>query len=135
MKSVLEVCLVTFAVSCVAAAQAKPALQPGIHVEMPVSVHAIEMPAADKEDATVVTLTADGQAFVGAEPIDISALSSINARIVYVKADAQIQYQKIVTLFDALRGRSVVLLTAPAAAADSAKRVPPYGVKVTVSGQ
>ena len=137
MKSMLEVYLVTFAITCVAGAQdrTKPAPQSGIHVEMPVAAHAIEMPAADKQDATIVTLTADGNVFVGTEPVEMSALSSLSSGTVYVKADSRVPYQTMLTVLDALDGMSVVLLTEPSATAKSAKIVPPYGVKVSLCGE
>jgi biopolymer transport protein ExbD len=134
MRTKLEVCLVTVAITCVAGAQSKPALQQGIHVDLPVAAHAIEMPAADKENATIATLTADGSLFVGTEPTEISALSSLRSGIVYVKADARVPYQTILNVLDVLHGRSVVLLTALPVAAKSAKIVPPYGVKVSLAG-
>lgn len=135
MKFMLEVCLVTFAITCLARAQAKPALQPGVRVEMPVAAHAVEMPGADNEHATVVTLTADGTLFIGAEPVESGALSTLSSGIVYVKADAQIEYQKILTILDALRGRTVVLLTAAPVPAEKAKLLPPYGVKLTIAAR
>lgn len=137
MKPMLEVCLIAVSMTCAAEAQngVKPALQPGIHVEMPVAAHAVEMPAADREDATVVTLTVDGNVFIGADAVEMSALSSTHSGIVYVKADARVPYQTMVTLLDALHGRSVVLLTEPSVTAKREKVVPPYGVKVSLPGE
>jgi biopolymer transport protein ExbD len=135
MKIMLEVCLVTVAITCVAGAQSKPALQQGVHVDLPVAAHAIEMPAADKENATIATLTADGSLFVGTEPAEISALSSLSSGTLYVKADARVPYQTILNVLDALHGKSVVLLTAPSVAAKSAKIAQPYGVKVSLAGE
>lgn len=50
MKHVLEVCLIAVVLVCVTDAQdpTKPMLRPGIRVEMPAAVHAVEMRAADK---------------------------------------------------------------------------------------
>lgn len=136
MKPMLEVCLIAVSMTCAAGAQnaIKPALQPGIHVEMPVAAHAVKMPAADREDAMVVTVTADGNIFIGADAVEMSALSSMHSGIVYVKADARVPYQAMLTLLDALRGRSVVLLTEPSRAAKSEK-VAPYGVKLLLAGE
>ncbi len=137
MKSAVELCMVAFAMTCIAGAQdsAKPQLQQGIHVEMAEASHTIQMPAADKEGATVVSVTADGKVFAGVKPVDVSALSSLNEGAVYVKADARAPYQNVLTVLDALRGRSVVLLAAPTAKVKTDEIVPPYGLKVMVSGQ
>ncbi len=140
MKPVVKTCLVAIAMTCAALAQeaAKPPLRQGIHVEMAAATHAVPMPAADEKDATVVGITADGKVFVGVRPAEINALSALNEKTVYVKADARAQYQKVLAVLDALRGKSVVLLTAPAAQvakAEKGKVVPPYGVKVTVGGE
>lgn len=135
MKSVLEVCVVALAMAFVAAAQdqSKPVLRPGIQVQMAVASHAVEMTAADKEDATVVSITADGRVFLGVKLVDVSALSSLGSATVYVKADARVPYQKLLAVLDALHGRPVVLLTAPANM-EKGKLVPPYGLKVMLGG-
>jgi biopolymer transport protein ExbD len=52
---------------------------------------------------------------------------------VYLKADSRVPFQQVLTVLDALRGRSVVLLAAPPKNVERKKIVPPYGVKVTVS--
>jgi biopolymer transport protein ExbD len=100
---------------------------------MPVADHAVEMRAADAEQAIVVAITAEGKLFAGAEPTDPAALSKLSAETVYVKADSRVPFQKVLTVLDALRGKSVVLLAAPPRNAESTKIVPPYGMKVTVS--
>ena len=66
MKHALEVFLIAFVLTAMAGAQdpTKPMRRPGITVQMPVSSQAVEMPAADEEDATVVTVTADGCAVI-----------------------------------------------------------------------
>ena len=137
MKRVLEVCFIAFVLSCVARAQdpTKPMLRPGITVQMPFSSQAVEMPAADKEDVKVVSITADGKLFLGLQPVDLSALSSLNESVVYVKADARASYQSVLTVLDALRGSQVVLLTAPTSKAAKDTILPPYGLQVKVGAQ
>ena len=137
MKHVLEVCLIAFVLSCVARAQdpTKPMLRPGITVKMPFSSHAVEMPAADKEDVTVVSITADGKLFLGLRPVDLSGLSSLNESVVYVKADARASYQSVLAVLDALRGRQVVLLTAPTVKGAKDTILPPYGLQLRVAAQ
>jgi biopolymer transport protein ExbD len=111
----------------------QPALQKGVSVQMPVADHAVEMRAADAQQATVVAITADGKLFAGTEPTEPSALSKLSAGTVYVKADSRVPFQQVLTVLDALRGRSVVLLAAPPKNVERTKIVPPYGMKVTVS--
>ena len=135
MKSLIEVCVVGSILICAAGAQesTQPALQKGVSVQMAVADHAVEMRAADAQQATVVAITADGKLFAGTEPTEPSALSKLSAGTVYVKADSRVPFQKVLTVLDALRGKSVVLLAAPPRNAEGAKMVPPYGMEVTVS--
>ena len=136
MKHVLEVCLVAFALTAFTGWQdpTKPMLRPGITVQMPFSSQAVEMPQADKEDMTVVSITADGKLFVGLQQVDLSALSSLHESIVYVKADARASYQNVLAVLDALQGRAVVLLTAPTAHAPKGAITQPYGLKLQMGG-
>jgi biopolymer transport protein ExbD len=132
MKSAIGVCLLVLAMASVAMAQedhTKPVLRHGVNVEMPVSDQAVEMRAADAENATVVSLTADGRLFVGVRPVELSDLGRLNAETVYVKADARAPYQKVLAVLDTLHGHSVVLLTAPPPNAKRTSIMPPYGVK------
>jgi biopolymer transport protein ExbD len=138
MKSVLEVCLIAFIMTFLAAAQepAKPPLRQGISVQMPVANHLVEMPAADEQGATVVTVTANGKVFLGVQPVEVSALSGANQRTTYLKVDARAPYQRVLTVLDALRGHPIVLLAAPASEPSGTQKiVPPYGMKVTVGAQ
>jgi len=137
MKRVLEVCFIAFVLSCVARAQdpTKPMLRPGITVKMPFSSQAVEMPAADKEDVKVVSITAAGKLFLGLQPVELNALSSLNDKIVYVKADARATYQRVLAVLDALRGRQVVLLTAPTSKIPNDTIMTPYGLKLKVGAQ
>jgi biopolymer transport protein ExbD len=100
---------------------------------MPVADHAVEMQAADAQDATVVAITADGKVFAGIELTEPGALSNLSAKTVYVKADSQVPFQKVLSVLDALRGKSVVLLAAPPKNVGTAKIMPPYGMTVIVS--
>ena len=138
MKSTLGMCLFTLLIACSALAQqdpTKPTLRKGISVQMPVSSQATEMREADEEDATVIAITAEGNLFVGIQPVQLSSLSQLNAPTVYVKADARVPYQKLLTVLDALRGRSVVLLASSPSSGQSSQITWPYGVKVMLGGQ
>ena len=135
MRSVIEACIVGSILICGAGAQQsqKPALTRGISVEMPAASHAVEMRAADQQNATVVAMTADGKVFVGTEPTEPAALSKLVEGTVYLKADSRVPYQKVLAVLDVLHGKSVVLLSAPPENAVRQGIVPPYGIKLIVS--
>ena len=135
MKSLIKACLLLSILICGANAQLsqKPVLKQGIAVEMPIAGHAVEMQAADEQNATVVAITADGSVFVGIDRTEPAALSKLTDETVYVKADSKVPYQRIVSVLDALRGKSVVLLTASPVNAVRQGILPPYGMKLVVS--
>ena len=135
MKSLIEVCIVGSILICLTAAQEppKPALRKGISVQMPVANHAGEMREADEPNATVVAITANGKVFIGTEPTEPNALSKLDVGTVYVKADSRSPFQTVLTVLDALRGKSVVLIAASPANVERAKIVSPHGIRVTVS--
>jgi biopolymer transport protein ExbD len=110
-----------------------PALKEGVSVDMPVASHAVEMRAADEQNAVVVSITANGAVFVGIDASDPAALNRLTERTVYVKADVRAPFQTVLAVLDALHGKSVVLLSAPPKAARKPGYVPAYGTKVTVS--
>ncbi len=134
MKHAFEVCLVgLFLIGPAGSQDYQPALRKGVSVEMAVASHAVEMRAADEQDATVVVVTADGSAYVGTKPAGLAALSSLTAATVYVKADFRAPFQKVLAVLDALRGPQAVLLTAPPGQPEKGKIVPPYGVKLMLA--
>jgi biopolymer transport protein ExbD len=100
---------------------------------MAVADHAVEMRAADTPQATIIAITADGKLFIEAERTEPSALSKLSAGTVYVKADSRVPFQRVLTVLDALRGKSVVLLAAPPKNLERAKIMAPYGMEMTVS--
>lgn len=107
---------------------AKPALRKGVSVQMPVARQAVEMRAADGADAVVVAIGAGGEIYLGTERIEAAGLSHLAAQLIYVKADARVPFQTVLTVLEALRGKKVGLLSA---APESAKRggmVWPYGI-------
>jgi biopolymer transport protein ExbD len=138
MKSLLGASLIVLAMSSVVAAQnpAAPVLQQqGVQVQMPVSSRAVAMPDADRADATVVTVTAEGELYSGADPIQVAALAGVPGSTVYVKADAGASYQKVLTVLSALKGRQLVLLTEATVKAAPGKITPPYGVPLALGRQ
>ena len=134
MRMLIEVCVVGSMLTCVAGAQepSKPVLRQGVSVQMPVANHAVEVRAADELNATVVAIDANGKVFAGIQPTEPGALSQLSAETVYVKADARVPFQSVLTVLDALSGKSVILLTASPANADTTKMVWPYGIKLIV---
>ena len=110
-----------------------PVLRPGVSVQMPVADHAVAMRAADELDATVVAITAGGKLYIGIQPAEPGALSGLTAETIYIKADARVPFQTVLTVLDALRGKSVVLLAASPATVSRAGIVPPYGIRTIVS--
>jgi len=131
MKSLFVVCLIAGSLICVTAQEpSKPVLRQGVSVQMPVARHAVEMRAADEQDATVIAVTADGKVFVGVKPAQLGSLSDLSAGTVYVKADARVQYQEILAILEALRGKRVLLLTAAPGKVETGGLLAPYGVEV-----
>jgi biopolymer transport protein ExbD len=110
-----------------------PALKKGVSVDMPVASHAVEMRAADEQNALVVAITASGRVFVGSETTEPAALTELSEKTVYVKADTRAPYQTVFAVLDALHGKSVVLLSAPPKATVKPGYLPPYGTKLIVS--
>lgn len=140
MKSVIEACLAGSILIVAAGAlySQKPVLKQGISVEMPVAGHAVEVRAADEQNAIVVAITANGRVFVGIQPREPATLSRLSEKTVYVKAeyvkaDVRAPYQNVLAVLDALRGKSVVLMSAPPETAATQGYAPPYGTKLTVS--
>jgi biopolymer transport protein ExbD len=110
-----------------------PALKEGVSVDMPVASHAVEMRAADEQSALIVSITAHGVVFIGIDASGPAALNRLTEKTVYIKADVRAPYQTVLAVLDALRGKSVVLLSAPPEAGLRPGYVPPYGTKVVVS--
>ena len=111
----------------------KPVMKQGVSVQMAVASHAVEMRAADEPNAVVVAITANGRVFAGIKPSEPAALNQLGQKTVYVKADARAPYQTVLAVLDALRGKSVVLLSAPPETTPKQEYVPPYGTKLTVA--
>jgi hypothetical protein len=134
MKFVLGVCLIAIGMIGVVGAQGptKPVLKQGISVEMPVASKAVAMPAADEENASVITVTAEGKLFLGLQPATLDGLARVSSSTVYLKADARASYQQVLTVLDALHSHSVVLLTAPTVRTEPGTIAPPFGVSVAV---
>jgi biopolymer transport protein ExbD len=134
MKSTIGACVVALELTSALAAQnpAVEVMRSGISVQLPVSSQAIAVLEADQLDATVVTVTAGGDLFVGTQPIAMGSIAGLPPSTVYVKADARAPYQQVLTVLSALSGRRVVLLTEATAKAALGTITPPYGISVRV---
>ena len=132
MKFSIGVCVVGSILICAEGAQqsSKPPLRAGVSVQMPVANEAVEMRAADEPNATIVAITANGEVFAGIQPTEPGALSHLTAETIYIKADARAPFQTVLTVLNALRGKSIVMLAVLPADAERAKVVSPYGIKV-----
>src|SRR5215831_4817323 len=105
MKSIPVVCGMAMVLSSVVGAQDNTASvlqQNGIPVRLPASNQATVMPDADRADATVITISAEGDVYLGAQPTDIAVIAGLRVPFVYVKADAQAPYQQVLTILSAL---------------------------------
>jgi biopolymer transport protein TolR len=119
-------------------------LQRGVSVQQPVTSNAVAVPNADKQDALVVALTADGSVYLGGNPVSAPALadrlksilSSRNEKTLYIKADARVPYARLVEVIDAVWKSGIeglTLLTAQRDASDEGTRpVPPKGLAMRV---
>jgi biopolymer transport protein ExbD len=112
-----------------------PTMRPGIPVQLPISNQAVAVPDADQKDATVVTVSARGDVYVGTQPVTNGEISGLRAPTIYLKADARAPYQQVLTVLSSLSGRKVVLLTQATAKTAPETITPPYGVSVTVAAQ
>ncbi len=87
----------------------------GVSVQLAAANNPTLMPDADGQDAVIVSVTKDGQIFLGAETTasDVLAakvkdrLSAGSEKMVYVKADGRAQYDTVIKVFDDLRTAGV----------------------------
>lgn len=146
-------CLVSLTVSVVSvAALAQQAggpvpLQRGVSVQMAVTRNAVSVPNADRQDALVVAVTANGTAYLGGDALETSVLadrvrsllSARSERTVYIKADARLPYMRLIEVMDALQTSGIqglTLLTAQRDAAGQAQRpVSPKGLAMRIVTQ
>ncbi len=122
----------------------EPRLRPGIRVQMAVTENAVAMPGADRVDALVVAVTADGAAYLGIEPVSTAALmekvrdalSRGTQKKVYLKADARTGFGRVMQVLAALRDAGASqpgLLTTQRLSAEQQRPVPPMGLEVGLS--
>jgi biopolymer transport protein ExbD/biopolymer transport protein TolR len=148
MNRLLEACFVSLTMAAIpgavfAQAGATIPLQRGVSVQLPVTTNAVAIPNADRQDALVVALTADGDVYLGGDPLPTPALadrvrsilSSRNEKTLYIKADARARYARLIEVIDAVRNSGVeglAFLTAQRDAADPRTLVPPKGLEMRI---
>lgn len=123
-----------------------PVLREGISVDLPITTNAAAVPGADKEDAAVVTLTRNGNLYLGTTEVSSAdlienvnrALSASAGKTVYIKADARVPYANVVGVLDRLRAagiEDVTLLTTQREPGETSNRVTPKGFEMRVVGK
>ena len=92
-----------------------PMLSKGVSVDLVRTRNPIAMDEADKEDAILVAVTRDGQAFLGTRRVTNEELASqvgdqVANRIsktVYLKCDARSRYERVVEVVNLIRASGV----------------------------
>ncbi len=92
-----------------------PMLSKGVSVDLVRTRNPIAMDEADKEDAVLVAVTRDGQAFLGTKKVSNEELQSqvsdqVSNRIdktVYLKCDARSKYERVVEVVNLIRTSGV----------------------------
>jgi len=108
MADVMLVMLIIFMV-------VTPMLSKGFDVDKVRTVNAIDMPAADHDDAILIAVTRDGRFYLGQNKVTIEELASKVTdllsnkldKIVFVKGDARAKYGDVKDVVDNIRGAGV----------------------------
>ena len=148
MNRILETCFVALTMATipgvVSAQSGVVPLQRGVSVQQPVTSNAVAVPNADKQDALVVALTADGSVYLAGDRLSAPALadrlrsmfSTRNDKTLYIKADARVPYASLVEVIDAVWKSGIeglTLLTAQRDASDQGRRpVAPKGLEMRI---
>ena len=145
MNRILEVCLLalTLAANMLSASAQAPALRQGVSVQMAASSNATPMPAADSNDAWIVTITADGNFYFDVDPVDADGLTNdmmIHPRKrdakLYIKADARAPFSSVEKVLQVARKayfESAVFLTNQKENSALGKLVVPQGLEVLLT--
>ena len=90
---------------------------PPIHpsVDLAKARHAIDMPGADREDASVIGIARDGKLYLGADPIELDQMEPVlrdrlsdgPERKVYLKVDRAAKYGVVVKVLAKVRAAGV----------------------------
>jgi biopolymer transport protein ExbD len=120
---------------------AAQALQKGTSVQLAVTHSALAMPDADKEGASIVTVTQTGSVYFGVSPITPAALAERQGlstgaeEKLYIKADARTPYSYVAKVLDTVHKAGVKapnLLTTQHETPAPGKLVSPKGLEVLV---
>src|ERR1700741_1805148 len=92
-----------------------PMLKKGLSVDMGKVNNPEQMPDADKEDALLVSITRDGQVYLGSDRMDVDTLTNkVKDRLAnkpdkrgYVKADMRAHFGNVVKVVDVVRAAGV----------------------------
>ncbi len=92
-----------------------PMLQKGVSVDMAQTANPAPMPDADKEDSLLVAVMRNGDVFFGSEKVNVDDLTTKvrdqldkkNNKVVFIKADANAEYGKVVQVVDDIRSAGV----------------------------
>jgi len=87
----------------------------GVAVDLPKVGHAIRMPRARREDASIVTVMRDGKIFFGDEQVAVAQLplriggrlSHSGEKKVYIQADRRAKFASVKPVLDAVRSAGV----------------------------
>jgi len=145
MKHVLEVCLIAATLSTtasVAQSESTPALRQGISVQMAKVDSAVPMPAADNENAWIVTVTADGQNYFGVDRLTPAGLEQRMIRTprqrdqkLYIKADVRVPFAIVRETLDAASAaefQAPVLLVNQGGPVTQGTIVSPKGLEISI---
>jgi biopolymer transport protein ExbD len=153
MKLLLSVCLLAialaiangpaFAQSGSGSSYADQTMQRGISVDLAATSGAEPMPAADDQEAWIVTVTADGSLYFGTHFLTPDGLKEWmishprrRDQKLYIKADARTRYANVEKALDACRKAAfsaAVLLTSQERRTEPGSRVPPEGLEVLIA--
>lgn len=144
MNHSVFVCLLASTLSLMFAAQVQnPPMRKGISVQMALTTNAMPEPAADNEDAWIITVTVDGHLFFGIKAVTPESLTQAmiatprhRDQYLYIKADARTRFG---TVSQALNSgkvdgfQSAVLLTNQHETPAPGNLVAPKGLEVLLA--
>ncbi len=117
-------------------------MQRGISVQMPVTSNATSMPAADRNDAWIVAVTADGSFYLGADPKTPEQLAEwmkthprTREAKLYIKADARAPFTNVQQVLEVGREamfKTPILLTSQREPTAPGTMLPPNGLEVVI---
>ncbi len=141
-SKVLSLSILTLAGILIARGVTPQARQAGISVQMAATRHAFPVPDADRPDAWIVTVTADGHLYFGVEAVNPDDLTDAlkkrlrnSANRLYIKADERAVFSNVKAALAAARSncfKEPVLLTSQPRSAPEGAIVPPKGFMVRV---